>query len=156
MNTRNFPGIKIRLICLLALVLMLSGCATLNGIRSLNRRRLNRLSIGMTKKEVLRNMGVWSKRCYEYGLLANLLSLTTLASDNVIVNNPYRSETLQGKDKTLEVLYYVTDIQTDSIAIDDHALTPLVFDEGKLIGWGWNFLDANIEKYQIKMDRQPI
>jgi hypothetical protein len=140
-----------KLICLLILVAMLSGCTTLSGIRNLNRRRLNRLSIGMTKKQVLRYMGEWSKRCYEYGFLLNLLSLTSLASDNAIVNNPYRSETLQGKDKVIEVLYYVTDIKGEDAAIDEHVFTPLVFDEGKLIGWGHNFLDACIEKYGIKI-----
>ena len=125
---------------------MLSGCTTLASIRSANSRRLNRLTIGMTKQRVLRLMGVWSKRGYEYGFLLNLLSLTTLTSDNAIVNNPYRSEILQGKDKTLEVIYYVTGLKSDYNAIDDHELTPLVFDEGKLIGWGWSFLDASIKK----------
>ena len=70
------------------------------------------------------------------------------------VNSPYKSEILQGKDKTFEVLYYYTDIKSaiytaNPATITDDELTPLVFDNGKLIGWGTSFLDSNIKKYRI-------
>jgi len=77
--------------------------------------------------------------------------------DGIInANNPYRSEILQGKDKTFEVLYYYTDIKNYDAwygmkGIADDELTPLVFDEGKLIGWGWSYLEANVKKYEIRM-----
>ena len=55
------------------------------------------------------------------------------------------------KDKIFEVIYYVTDVKNDDGAITDDELTPLVFDEGNLIGWGWSFLQNNVQKYEIRM-----
>jgi len=94
-----------------------------------------RLSLGMTKQEVLDVMGVASMTSYEGSR----------------INNPYRSEILQGKDKIFEVLYYYTDVQKMDGAITDDELTPLVFDEGKLIGWGRSFFQDNVNKYEIRM-----
>jgi hypothetical protein len=70
------------------------------------------------------------------------------------VNSPYKSEILQGEGKTFEVLYYYTDVKSviytaNPATITDDELTPLVFDNGKLIGWGASFLDSNIKKYKI-------
>jgi len=117
----------------LLLCLGLCGCYTLANFRTDNRRNLLKLSIGMTKQEVLSIMG------------------DKYAEDGIITaNNPYRSETLQGKDKTFEVLYYYTDIKKADSAITDDELTPLVFEESKLVGWGWGFLQENIQKYEIR------
>jgi len=69
----------------------------------------------------------------------------------VTISNPYRSEILQGKEKTFEIVYYVTDVKRDDGAITDDELTPLVFDDGKLIGWGSGFLEVNIQKYEIRI-----
>ena len=65
--------------------------------------------------------------------------------------NPYRSEILQGSNETFEVLYYYTDVKKADGAITDDELTPLVFKDKKLIGWGWSFLGQNIEKYEIRI-----
>jgi hypothetical protein len=60
----------------------------------------------------------------------------------VTINNPYRNEIVAGKDgSTLEVFYYVTDVHRNDGLITDDELTPLVFDNGKLIGWGQTFLN---------------
>ena len=39
-------------------------------------------------------------------------------------------------------------------------MTPLVFEEGTLVGWGSNFVDGNIKKYRLrvkvrKTERRP-
>lgn len=127
-------------IILLISVLFLSGCATLPELRVRNRENLVKLSIGMTKEEVLRIMGTRTTKAYQ-GWDGGFVD---------IINNPYRSETLQGKDKTFEVLYYYTDIKKADSAITDDELTPLVFEESKLVGWGWGFLQDNIQKYEIR------
>jgi hypothetical protein len=58
------------------------------------------------------------------------------------IDNPYRSETLTGKDgKNYDVLYYYSDLKQRDDKITDDELTPLVFHDGKLIGWGYPFLD---------------
>jgi len=67
------------------------------------------------------------------------------------ISNPYRTETLQGKDKVFEVWYYYTDIKNRDGAITDDELLPVVFDEGKLIGWGWGFVQDNVKKYEVRV-----
>jgi len=91
----------------------------------------------MTKEQVLEIMGTGT--------------IHTLSPGGAI-NNPYKSEVLYGKNgKTLEVLYYYTDIQRADGAITDDELTPLVFDDDILIGWGRGFLQENIKKYEIRI-----
>lgn len=116
----------------------MASCAprlTVDQVRATNRENLKQLSIGMNKSDVL-----------------TIMSTETIKTrSNRTINNPYRSEILKGKDKTLEVLYYYTDLKKADNAITDDELTPLVFDSGKLIGWGWSFLDDSIQKYEIRI-----
>lgn len=67
-----------------------------------------------------------------------------------MINNPYRSEVLTGKGKTVEVLYYYTNPQLPDYPIMDDELTPVIFEDEMLIGWGWPFLEDNISKYQLQ------
>lgn len=125
---------------LVLLFLGITGCATLDSVRNTNRENMMRLSVGMTKQEALNIMGT--------------KTVTTFADIGVVdkrISNPYRSEILQGKDKTFEVLYYYTDVKKNDGAITDDELTPLVFDNGKLIGWGWSSLQDNEQKYEIRI-----
>jgi hypothetical protein len=103
-------------------------------MRTENRNGLLSLSVGMSKAEVLEKMGQWTKRT-QIGPL----------------NNPYRSEILPGEGVILEVVFYYTDAKKMDNAITDDELTPVIFRESKLIGWGWNFLDDNVEKYEIRL-----
>jgi hypothetical protein len=50
------------------------------------------------------------------------------------------------ESKTVEVLYYVTDgrIWEDP---ETQTLTPLIFENGRLAGWGWTFLTPDKPKY---------
>lgn len=142
-------------ICYLVGVLFLmSGCATatitLQDVTSVNRQNLLRLSMGMTKNEVLNTMGTETKTAkvalYQYGNWAET------PVESMKINNPYRNEILRGKDdKTFEVLYYVTDVRKSDTNTSEDELTPLVFDNGKLIGWGWSFLNDNVQKYELRV-----
>jgi len=150
-------------ILILLLCLYLSGCIPLLigagvgvGVASsrksisqataVNRENLSRLSIGLAKEEAISIMGTKPMNAF-YTELSGIRKITR----GIIVSNPYRSEILSGGDKTLEVVYYTTDVKNDDGAITDDELTPLVFDNGKLIGWGWSFLNDNIQKYEIRM-----
>ena len=83
----------------------------------------------------------WEEECQ-----GNVLGIPSYLT----ITNPYRSEILKGKnDKLFEVIYYVTDVKNDDNAITDDELTPLIFDNGKLIGWGWSFLEDNIKPLGI-------
>jgi hypothetical protein len=58
---------------------------------------------------------------------------------DIAVPNPYRSEIKKVGNKNYEILFYYTDIRKQDGAITDDELTPLVLEDGKLIGWGWFF-----------------
>jgi hypothetical protein len=120
----------------------LCGCATSAGVRATNREKMNKLSMGMSKNDVLDTMGTKTIRTY---------ASWTGTGPGEIITNPYRSEILKGKDKTFEVLYYYTDIKKSDGAITDDELTPFVFEDDILIGWGWSFLQDNMQKYEIRI-----
>ena len=132
-----------KLICILVLVVLISGCTTLESFRMKNRQNLLKLSIGMTKEEALQTMG--------YKTVIGLESGVPDAYSSMKAKNPYHSEILVGENKKLEVIYYYTDLKSSDYAITDDELTPLIFDEGKLIGWGNSFLQDNIQKYEIRV-----
>ncbi len=114
---------------LLVLAIVMSGCTRPDTITRINRKNLMKLSIGMSKQEVLNIMGTKTMHIL-YGA----------------VNNPYRSEMLRLENgKTLELLYYYTDIKRRDNCITDDELTPLVFHNGELIGWGWSFVQEHIK-----------
>lgn len=115
-----------RKICLLMAVLLISGCTTISLYRTLkpNRENLQKLSIGMTKEQVLETMGtepfIWN---------------------NMTIANPFRVSMLRSSDSMYEVFYYVVKVVTDDGIIDENELIPIVLENGKLVGWGWDYLD---------------
>jgi hypothetical protein len=115
------------------LFVLAAGCtSSLDRVRTANRRNLMKLSVGMTKEQAIETMG-HKKGGGRFG--------------EPTVNSPYKSEILPGKDKTFEVLYYYTDVEStvytaNPSTVTDDELTPLIFDNGKLIGWGADFLEG--------------
>ena len=118
---------------IVTLVLALSGCSSIyldtsDLLRDQNKENLKKLSIGQPKELVMDLMGKEpSKGVFMW------------------IDNPYRSDVLTGKDsKIYEVLYYYTDLKTRDDKITDDELTPVVMQDGKLIGWGYPFLDQKV------------
>ena len=118
------------------LFLLAAGCtSSLDKVRTANRQNLLKLSVSMTKEQALAIMGHKSGGG-SYG--------------EPTVNSPYKSEIIQREGKPYEVLYYYTDVRNaiyiaNPSTVHDDELTPLVFEDGKLIGWGADFL-KNIKK----------
>jgi hypothetical protein len=121
------------------LFVLAAGCtSSLDPVRTANRRNLMKLSAGMTKEKAVKIMG-HKRGGGSFG--------------EPTVNSPYKSEILQGQGKTFEVLYYYTDVRSaiyvaNPVTVYDDELTPLVFEDGKLIGWGADFLE-DIKKREI-------
>jgi len=118
---------------ILASVLVLFGCSniyldTSDLLRARNTEGLAKLTAGLGKVTVMEMMGTEpSKGVFMW------------------IDDPYRNETLTGKDgKSYEVLYYYTELKQRDDRITDDELTPLVFHDGKLIGWGYPFLDQRV------------
>ncbi len=135
---------------LIFMLVFLCGCAgsqyatwklanALEEVRSDNRSNLMKLEIGMSKPDALAIMGVDEKKLWG-GI-----------GYSQRISNPYRSEILDSNAGPMEVLYYYTDLKKQDGAITADELTPLVFKEAKLIGWGQSFLDESVEKYEIRI-----
>lgn len=101
-----------------------------------NRQSIANLSKGMDKEQVIDYMGE-----------------TYIWDMGVQINNPYRIEMLQGTSKNFEVFYYYTGIKRADFEITNEELTPLVFENGKLSGWGWAFLNEVISKNNIQINQ---
>lgn len=118
-----------------------SGCGlTPTEFRTQNRQNLQKLSIDMTKENVLSIMGTEEQNLLYAGK----------------INNPYKSEIFHGKNEVFEVLYYYTDKKREHLwrgdfVISQDELTPLIFNNGKLFGWGWGFWKQNIQKYEVTL-----
>jgi len=133
-----------RPLCLLAFIAMVSGCAgpmTLSQATALTRVNLLKTFVGMPKERVVSIVGTKPKEVID----------PKASNDQTIatISNPYRSETIQGNGKNLEVVFYVTDDKDGDGVISNEDLTPLVFEEGKMIGWGWGYLVSEDQKFEI-------
>ncbi len=60
----------------------------------------------------------------------------------VRVPNPYRENAFERSDGSrAELLFYYTDkVGNDGVVTEDE-LTPLALEEGRLVGWGWPFVE---------------
>ena len=124
---------KILSISLLSLFLISCGVTNPQNIRTENRSNLNKISLGMSKSDVLKIMGTETVNTSTYGP----------------INNPYRSEIVSESGKNYEVIFYFTDLKKSDSMITDDELSPIVFFDGKVVGYGWLYLKDNIKRYQI-------
>jgi len=86
--------------------------------------------------------------CYSAARKNNQLMLTlnigqTTQEVTKIMGNPVRNEKYSSAGGVVDVWYYRTDC--DLWAWDDDDLTPMVFKNGKLAGWGQNFYMQEVE-----------
>ena len=118
------------------LVLLLSSCGVFMAEISLkNRENLNRMSVGMSKADVLDIMG----------------TTTVFTVDGGAINSPYRVETIKDDNGTdLEVLFFATDNPKEGEQISDRELTPVILNNGKVQGWGRTYLASISHTYRYK------
>jgi hypothetical protein len=126
--------IIVSLFCLTAV--LLNGCGEGNAvtIRTENRLNISKINVGMTKTDVLQIMG-------------NKAARASFGKNAVTVTNPFRTElrTSLLNGQAYEVLYYYThqeqrDWPFKRFEILERELTPVVLQDGKVIGWGDSFL----------------
>ncbi len=61
-----------------------------------------------------------------------------------VMGNPHRNEKYDMNGKDVDIWFYRTSWSEDGLETDDE-FTPMVFEDGKLIGWGRNFYDQKIK-----------
>lgn len=114
-----------------ALVLFLfGGCAGPVALLRQNSQAMVGLQPGMSEEQLRTRMG------------------TSPVDD---IPNPYRSELYRAGDQQIKILYYYTNRRSADGIIDDDELTPFVFVDGLLDGWGWSYLGDVAERYDIRI-----
>jgi outer membrane protein assembly factor BamE (lipoprotein component of BamABCDE complex) len=113
-----------KLMFVMFLGVFITGCGYMKGIEAAsNREKLDKLELGMNQETVREVMG-----------------------------EPYKIEACE----LYEAWFYITEWQGaarplyDSYTTNDE-MTPLVFENGILKGWGSKFLDEHIKKYEIRI-----
>ena len=116
-------------------LMILSGCATTSPtVREMV--NLHSIHNGMSPQEVKTLLGDKVATGYD------LVNPQKQSFTPITFKNPYREETLKNGDKTYEIAYYFTSIKKQDGMITNDELTPLVFENNRLIGQGWTFLDV--------------
>lgn len=128
---------------ILIVTILLSGCVavTMEETQSVQKpvvpkRKLidlDRISVGMTTEEVSNTLGNRVKIGYEENLRVKG------ALEVITVKNPYRSEELSIGENKYKVLYYLTAVNKPDDIVAEDEMTPLVFQDGKLTGYGWDY-----------------
>lgn len=95
---------------------------------SANFRNLQSLRLGMTVQEVEQLMG--NSHIVDYR--------------RVQLRNPWRTESFRLEDGVeVLILHYVTQGYVWQGYDDRHSLTPVVFEDGRLTGWGWGYVERS-------------
>lgn len=117
------------LLCFLA-----AGCATLGGPLK-NLTRIEQVRPGMSREEVSGILGDQVVIGYE------ITDPKQGSTKPIVISNPQKAETIAQGTRTYEVVYYFTHIVKADGSITDDELTPLIFENGRLTGKGWYFLN---------------
>jgi len=134
-----------RIICLLALIMVVSGCAFLGSpsdphfaaIKN-NKRNLQKIKIGMSEKKVMRMMGI--KEWRYSGFMGSL----------IIVRSPTKKITYIFEDgQRLDAIYYYTSFDVVKSMNNPRNLefnTPIIFENNQVIAIGDEQLQMLLEK----------
>ena len=126
------------MLVMLAMVVMTGCAASLREIGETTTVRLAKVEPGMTRDEVQ----------------VIMRSITVVAKRGQEVPSPYRADTITTSDgRTVEILYYYTgnvDLETErDHVIQDDELTPVVLENGVVIGGGWIYLQRNYDQFGV-------
>jgi len=84
------------------------------------------VTIGMTKAEV------------QEAMLEEVRKLQMVGR----VKNPYAMEFRKGSDgQIFEVMLYYTGLKVGDNQVSDDELVPVILEDGKVVGWGWGYLN---------------
>ena len=90
-------------------------------VRAMNKEKLNELEIGMNENVVLMMM---ESKTFK------------IESAPFTIENPFKTEMYSNDVDVYKILYFYTDLVKRDGFITDEELTPIIFKNNKLIGWG--------------------
>src|SRR5439155_3040183 len=111
-------------------------------LAALHVAHLKTLTVGQSREEVLERMKADPMEgCVQWGWttwaqLQRMLGWLPCEKTEVI-QSPFRTQTLEQGGMRYEVLFYYTGGVAPKGMISDQQLTPVVIENGKLSGWGW-------------------
>ena len=109
-------------------------------VRTLNKEKLNELEIGMNENVVLMIMGSKTIK---------------IESAPFTIENPFKTEIYSNDIDVYKILYFYTDLVKRDGFITDEELTPIIFKNNKLIGWGRDVWKKIIETKEF-VDPMPF
>ena len=109
-------------------------------VRTMNKEKLNELEIGMNENVVLMMMGP-----------------KTIKIENApfTIENPFKTEIYSNDVDVYKILYFYTDLVKSDGFITDEELTPIIFKNNKLIGWGRDVWKKIVETKEF-VDPMPF
>lgn len=124
------------------LLIVTAGCTTTNSVHTTNSENLTRLSVGMTKAQVLDVMGSSTVTAWHPFVMVPVYGWLLAPTLRETIPNPYRTEALRAADDATPVviLYYL---------VGGGRLMPLVLEDEELVGWGWTFIESRSDRYRI-------
>ena len=104
-----------------------------------NRTRMSRLALGMSPDDIDRVMGVGTQFAYK----------------KARVTNPWRVDSFGLENgMAVRIQYYLTEKPRRITRPHDDDLTPVVFEDDRVVGWGWPYLRRMTDRYQISVPRE--
>ena len=129
------PRLKYSNLWLAFLLLLLSSCKSAAATRieqaRSNSASLLTLELGTSTEHVLEQLGEGTK----------------------YVSNPHRSQSRAFPDgRVVLILHYYTEWEGDyRRVIPAQCLTPVVFEDGVLVGWGRQFFEEYVQKFEVRV-----
>lgn len=102
---------------------------------------IKHIFLGMTQNEVVSVMGDALTVGYKWNEETGTISPITL-------EQPLRDDVLALGEDEYEVMYYFTNIKSPDGQITSREQTPLIFEDHKLIGMGYDFLESLKRRFQ--------
>ena len=123
----------VRLVLLAATALVAGACSDTADVGA---AQLEPVNAGMPKDSVLALLGKGP--------------LTAKFADTLRVTNGFRSSTYLLNGKTYDVLYYRAESGDVSEPVQQDLETPIVLENGKVLGWGWKFyVETAMKSYNL-------
>lgn len=135
-----------RVLVLLGLVFVLMGCehvpvSSVMAPEILQQRFIttSQLHMGLNRAEVEALLGK------EVVIGYSLVDEKSEQYKPLTIVNPQRSEIVNRNNKTYSVDYYLIGIKVADDKISDEELVPLIFQDDRLVGIGWDFLGKTVK-----------
>lgn len=135
-----------RLFVVLGFIFILTGCEHVPvssvGTTEMMQQRFittSQLHMGLSRAEVVALLGK------EVVIGYSLVDEKSEQYKPLTMANPQRSEIVRKNNKTYSVDYYLIGIKVADDKISDEELIPLIFQNDRLIGLGWDFLSKNVK-----------